>query len=67
LFATNVIFYYLALRTIPLSFAYPVMVTGSFLLLGFASTFFFREQVNMMQLLGYALVILGITLVSAFS
>jgi multidrug transporter EmrE-like cation transporter len=67
LFAVNVVFYYLALRAIPLSVAYPVMVVGTFLIVSFSSILIFRESLNSVQIIGYVLVILGITLVSYFA
>jgi len=67
LFAANVGFYYLALRAIPLSVAYPVMVVGTFLIVSVSSIVIFRENLNGVQVLGYILVLVGITLVSYFA
>jgi multidrug transporter EmrE-like cation transporter len=67
LFAANVGFYYLALRSIPLSVAYPVMVVGTFLIVSTSSLLIFKESLNGVQIVGYVLVILGITLVSYFA
>src|SRR5258708_7869212 len=67
LFAANVLFYYLALRTVSLALAYPIMVTGTFLVVGFASLIIFQEHITGMQIFGYILVLIGITLVSVFA
>lgn len=67
LFAINVLFYYLALRNIPLSTAYPVMVVMSFLIINSYAYFFLSEKINAWQLVGYFLVILGVIFVSYFS
>ncbi len=67
LFVTNIVFYYLALRSIPLSVAYPIMVVGAFLIVGLSSIFVFRESLNNVQFVGYFLAVLGIILVSFFS
>jgi multidrug transporter EmrE-like cation transporter len=67
IFASNVLFYYLALRTMPLSIAYPIMVTGTFLLVGLSAVLIFHESLNVFQLVGYVLVISGIVLVSLFT
>jgi multidrug transporter EmrE-like cation transporter len=67
LFAANVVFYYLALRAIPLSVAYPVMVVGTFLIVSASSILVFKESLNGIQIIGYILVIVGITLVSYFT
>jgi multidrug transporter EmrE-like cation transporter len=67
LFGTNIILYYLALRSVPLAIAYPIMVTGTFLVVGLASLLIFHEHISGPQVAGYLLVLTGITLVSVFS
>lgn len=64
-FAANVIFYYLALRSLPLSVAYPVMVGATTLMTGGAALFLFHETITFSQMCGYAFIITGITLVFA--
>src|SRR5688500_8843373 len=59
LFAANVIFYFLALRALPLSVAYPVMVAMSFLIINGFAYFGLREVITPLQLAGYALIIVG--------
>lgn len=63
LFAANVIFYILALRSLPISVAYPVMVLMGFILInGYALTML-QESLAPLQLLGYGLMIIGLLLV----
>ena len=52
LFAANVIFYTLALRALPLSLAYPVMVVGTFLLVSTFSMLYFKETITIIQIIG---------------
>ncbi|HVV39381.1 MAG TPA: hypothetical protein VHD31_03640 [Candidatus Paceibacterota bacterium] len=62
-FAANVIFYWLALKSLPLSVAYPTMVGGSFIIvLGYAA-FALHEGVSLTQITGYVLIFVGILLV----
>lgn len=63
LFAVNAFFYFLALRTLPLSVAYPVMVAMSFIIVGFFAWSMFGERFSTLQLCGYALIFLGTLLV----
>lgn len=67
LFAVNVIFYFMALRTIPISTAYPVMVIMSFLIINGAAYFFLDEQIHVYQVAGYFLIVVGLILVFRFS
>lgn len=66
IFALNIIFYFLALRTLPLAFAYPIMTVMSFLLINGYAYFALHESISTMQLLGYALVVVGISFVCIF-
>jgi multidrug transporter EmrE-like cation transporter len=65
LFAVNVLFYFLALRALPLSLAYPIMVAMSFLLINGYALVGLRETISPIQILGYLLIIAGLTLVVA--
>ena len=67
IFAINVIFYFLALRSIPLSTAYPIMGVMCFLIINFYAYFFLSEKINTWQLIGYILVVIGVIFVSYFS
>jgi small multidrug resistance pump len=64
LFALNVIAYTQALSKIPLSVAYPIMVslTGIIVILG--SLLLFKEEINNVQWLGFALIIGGVICVA---
>ena len=66
LFAGNVLIYILALRALPISVAYPLMVALSFIVVGIAATIFLGEEVTPLKILGYALILLGIALISGF-
>lgn len=63
IFASNVIFYFLALRALPLSIAYPVMVAMSFLIVNSYALLVFHEPVTAGQYIGYLLIVIGLTLV----
>ena len=62
-FATNIIFYTLALRALPLSLAYPMMVVGTFLLVSTFSVLYFKETITLLQACGYVAILGGIALV----
>lgn len=66
-FASNVLFYFLALRTLPLSFAYPIMVAMTFILVNAAAVYFFSEHISFMQVLGYITIVVGVILVVSTS
>lgn len=65
IFALNIVFYFLALRALPLSVAYPVMVAMSFLIVNSYALFALRESVTTGQYVGYALIVIGLTLVAS--
>lgn len=65
LFAVNVFFYFLALRALPLSIAYPAMVIASFLLINSYAIFALGESLTILQLIGYAAIVIGLFLVVA--
>ena len=66
-FAANVVFYFLALKSVPLSTAYPTMVIMSFLIINSFAYFYFHENINLAQLAGYAFIIIGLILVFYFT
>lgn len=66
LFALNAGFYFLALRLIPLSLAYPIMVVMSLLIINTFAYFYFHESINFLQVIGYVFIIVGIIFVSRF-
>ncbi len=59
-FVLNALFYFFALKNIPLSLGYPVMVTMSLLLIGTYAFVFGGELFTYYHLIGYALIILGV-------
>jgi len=63
IFATNVIFYFLALRALPLSVAYPVMVVMGFLIVNSYALLMLHEPITTGQFIGYFLIVIGLTLV----
>ncbi len=65
IFATNIIFYFLALRALPLSVAYPVMVVMGFLIVNSYALIMLHEPITVGQYIGYVLIIVGLTLVVA--
>ncbi|MDE2399973.1 MAG: hypothetical protein KGL67_03125 [Patescibacteria group bacterium] len=66
LFAINAIFFVLALRTLPLSVANPVMLIMSFIIVSIVSVFLLNERLDSLQLIGYALLILGVVVIFYF-
>lgn len=64
LFALNVLFYAAALSRLNLSVAYPVMMGGSLLIVVTVSFLLLREPVTATQVIGLALLVLGMTLVT---
>lgn len=67
LFAINVVFYFLALRSLPLSFAYPIMVAMGFLIVNGYAFFTLGEALTITQVSGYVLIVIGLILVVARS
>ncbi len=63
LFAVNALFFILALRTMPLSIANPVMLVMSFIIVAAVSVLFLGEHLDVWQLIGYAMLILGILII----
>lgn len=63
LFALNVFAYQAAMRTLKISIAYPIMVSGGFVLILLFSWFLFDERLTSIQYGGIALILAGIWLV----
>ena len=63
LFALNVVFYVAALARLNLSTAYPIMVAGGTVIVVGVSIFALREALTPLQMLGLALLVVGIALV----
>ncbi len=66
LFAANVLFYRKALDSVNISVAYPIMVGGSMILVALAAWLLpaIEEQIHAPQLIGMALILAGVWLVS---
>jgi multidrug transporter EmrE-like cation transporter len=63
IFALNILFYFLALRTLPLSFAYPVMVAMGFLIVNGYAIFGLGETIVLREIVGFVLIVIGLMLV----
>ena len=66
-FALNTIFYFLAFRQLPLSVAYPTMVVASLVLVGFVAVTVLAERLTIVQVVGYAIMIIGLVIIFAFA
>jgi multidrug transporter EmrE-like cation transporter len=66
LYAINALFYALALRSFPLSIAYPVMIVMSLLIITSISVIFLNEHINTLQMVGYGLLIISIIIIFYF-
>ena len=64
LFALNVGLYFLALRSLPLSVAYPVMVGGGFLIVGMYAWLMLNEHITTPLIIGYILIFIGVMLIA---
>ncbi|WP_437299184.1 DMT family transporter [Sorangium sp. So ce426] len=64
LFASNILFYVLALKRINLSIAYPIMTSGGFLLISVFSVYFLHETLTALQIGGIVLIAAGIALLA---
>ncbi len=65
LFGLNFLAYAQSLRTLPLSVAYPLLISLTAFGLAFASVSFFGEKVGMQQISGYILLVVAIFLLSS--
>ncbi len=63
LFVCNVPLYFLSLKTLPLSFAYPIMVVMSFVLVSLYATLVLKEPISTLSIIGYILMFTGLLLV----
>lgn len=62
-FVLNALFYFLALKNIAISLAYPVMVTMSLILIGSYAFIVGGEHFTYGHIVGYAFMILGVVVV----
>jgi multidrug transporter EmrE-like cation transporter len=63
-FAANVVFYAFALQKMPISIAYPVMVTGGFVIIVVVAGIILKERLTPIQWLGVVAILVGVTLVA---
>jgi multidrug transporter EmrE-like cation transporter len=66
-FGLNLVMYGMALDKLPLSVAYPVMTVASFVIVSAFSFFYFRENIVLIQLFGYVLMLIGLVCVVGFA
>jgi multidrug transporter EmrE-like cation transporter len=63
-FAANVVFYAFALQKLPISVAYPVMVTTGFAIIVVVAGSLLHERLTAIQWVGVAAILVGVTLVA---
>ncbi|MCK4303068.1 MAG: cation transporter [Candidatus Eisenbacteria sp.] len=59
-FALNVLIYTQALKKLPISVAYPLMVCGGYLIILLVSWFLFQERLPLMRYVGAGLMLTGL-------
>jgi multidrug transporter EmrE-like cation transporter len=65
LFAVNVLSYAYVLSRIPLSIAYPIMTSAGFLIVVTASSIFFHETLDAVQIAGAVVILIGVGMVAS--
>ena len=63
-FALNVVFYAFALQKLQISAAYPIMVTGGFVIIVVVAGLMLQERLSAAQWVGVAAILLGVILVA---
>jgi len=63
-FALNVVFYSFALQKLPVSVAYPVMVTTGFAIIVTVASLMLGERLTSIQWVGVGAILIGVTLVA---
>ncbi len=63
-FAANVVFYSFALQKLPISAAYPIMVTGGFAIIVIVASSVLGERLTAVQWVGVGAIMLGVLLVA---
>lgn len=66
LFGLSAVTYFLTLKALPVTVAYPTMVILSFLTVNIIAYFYLHEKINMIQFIGYIFMIIGLVLVFYF-
>lgn len=65
LFAANVMLYVFALKGLPISVAYPIMVTTGFAIIVVVAGIYLHERLSGLQWAGVALILVGVWLVGS--
>ena len=65
-FGLNFIFYFLALRNISLSVAYPVMNVMSIIIIYAFAVWYFHERLTAWQTIGYGFLLVGLVMIFYF-
>jgi multidrug transporter EmrE-like cation transporter len=63
-FAANVVFYAFALQKLPISVAYPVMVTCGFAIIVVVAGFLLSERLTLLQWVGVVTILAGVVMVA---
>lgn len=63
-FAANVVFYSFALQKLPISVAYPIMVTTGFAIIVVVAGAMLHERLSVTQWIGVAAILVGVALVA---
>lgn len=63
-FALNIVFYSFALQKLPISVAYPIMVTSGFVIIVTVAGFMLQERLTTVQWIGVAAILIGVTMVA---
>lgn len=64
IFALSAVVYVLALTKVNISIAYPLITSGSLLIISLFSFFYLKESITLSHILGVILVITGMTLIA---
>ncbi len=64
-FAANVVLYTFALKELPISVAYPIMVTLGFAIIVFVAGTYLHERLSPIQWIGVGLIVVGVWLVAS--
>lgn len=63
-FAANVVFYAFALQKLPISVAYPIMVTGGFAIIVVVAGALMSERLTLLQWAGVGAILVGVVMVA---
>ena len=64
LFAVNIVFYTKALQGLSVNIAYPALVGVGALFVLIGSFTWLKETINLVQIMGFVLIVIGVTLIS---